>query len=85
MYPSGTVCLSILNEVRGTLLLEHAHHLAMINTVALSTRPYAVVTGCSAWLQDEGWRPSITVKNILTGIQVQALCQAMSPSFCKHY
>ncbi|EIE24564.1 E2 ubiquitin-conjugating-like enzyme [Coccomyxa subellipsoidea C-169] len=32
IYPSGTVCLSILNE-------------------------------------DEGWRPSITVKNILTGIQ----------------
>ncbi|CAL5219447.1 g1280 [Coccomyxa viridis] len=32
VYPSGTVCLSILNE-------------------------------------DEGWRPSITVKNILTGIQ----------------
>lgn len=32
VYPSGTVCLSILNE-------------------------------------DEGWRPSITVKQILTGIQ----------------
>jgi ubiquitin-conjugating enzyme E2 I len=33
IYPSGTVCLSILNE-------------------------------------DEGWRPSITIKQILTGIQV---------------
>lgn len=33
IYPSGTVCLSILNE-------------------------------------DEGWRPSITVKQILLGIQV---------------
>jgi len=33
IYPSGTVCLSILNE-------------------------------------DEGWRPSITVKQILMGIQV---------------
>lgn len=36
IYPSGTVCLSILNE-------------------------------------DEGWRPSITVKQILMGIQVRAL------------
>jgi hypothetical protein len=36
IYPSGTVCLSILNE-------------------------------------DEGWRPSITVKQILLGIQVRSL------------
>ena len=37
IYPSGTVCLSILNE-------------------------------------DEGWRPSITVKQILLGIQVRIHC-----------
>ena len=38
-----------------------------------------------AGLQDEGWRPSITVKNILTGIQVQRPpCQCTSPSLSAH-
>lgn len=37
VYPSGTVCLSILNE-------------------------------------DEDWKPSITIKQILLGIQVQPVC-----------
>jgi hypothetical protein len=31
-----------------------------------------------AFVQDEGWRPSITVKNILTGIQARA------PLQCQH-
>lgn len=30
----------------------------------------ATFIGILEILQDEGWRPSITVKNILTGIQV---------------
>ena len=34
-------------------------------------------------LQDEGWRPSITVKNILTGIQVCALAIRGLPFVCK--
>lgn len=45
IYPSGTVCLSILNE-------------------------------------DEGWKPSITVKQILLGIQVLLLLLLMSSTHC---
>lgn len=40
IYPSGTVCLSILNE-------------------------------------DEGWKPSITVKQILLGVQVSSLLASL--------
>lgn len=45
VYPSGTVCLSILNE-------------------------------------DEDWKPSITIKQILLGIQVQLLSCVFTRSKC---
>jgi ubiquitin-conjugating enzyme E2 I len=62
VYPSGTVCLSILNEVS----LPLGHHACLCFEV------FCVGSFLVTFedMQDEGWRPSITVKNILTGIQV---------------
>lgn len=63
IYPSGTVCLSILNEVCGVSGLY----------ITMNKQSFAVVT-LAGFLQDEAWRPSITVTQILLGIQVVPVC-----------
>lgn len=63
IYPSGTVCLSILNEVRSVNALN----------ITVIKQSVAVITFVGS-LQDEAWRPSITVTQILLGIQVVPLC-----------
>ena len=58
---SGTVCLSILNEV------PHAQPACAANSACLCTLTRSIA-------QDEGWRPSITIKQIVLGIQARAPC-----------
>ena len=61
MYPSGTVCLSILNEVRPPPTPSAPPHGDSWSLTLASPRP--------SRSKDEGWVPSITVKQILMGIQ----------------
>ena len=62
MYPSGTVCLSILNEVRPPDAGRASPRRLLVADPRLaSPRP--------SRSKDEGWVPSITVKQILMGIQ----------------
>ncbi len=84
IYPSGTVCLSILNEVRIHKLVyaltdepEHGQALFALPQ-SLLWRAHSVSSCCNchcclSLLQDEGWKPSITVKQILLGVQVCCL------------
>lgn len=57
VYPSGTVCLSILNEDSVSLQ-------AVSSVLFISSLPNLFTVASS-----QGWRPAITVKQILVGIQ----------------
>lgn len=63
IYPSGTVCLSILNE---DIVSLQCYNLGPL------TNPWLWITW-TCWLAClwyfQGWRPAITVKQVLTGIQ----------------
>ncbi|RRT65772.1 hypothetical protein B296_00027969, partial [Ensete ventricosum] len=59
VYPSGTVCLSILNEDSVSCCCYKPSSLANVAVKCVMT--------CLCHMQ--GWRPAITVKQILVGIQ----------------
>ncbi|KAF2601220.1 hypothetical protein F2Q70_00026355 [Brassica cretica] len=62
VYPSGTVCLSILNEDYVTTL----HHCFVLLRANVLKEKKKALQGS---LTPQGWRPAITVKQILVGIQ----------------
>ena len=74
IYPSGTVCLSILNEDKGapdalagrTNRLVFRPHVFRPNRRRSTRRPPDTTVRCTS---PAGWKPSITIKQLLIGIQ----------------
>jgi ubiquitin-conjugating enzyme E2 I len=58
VYPSGTVCLSILNEDS-----------VSTQTISLVLLKFHTAEFTFLVVHSQGWRPAITVKQILVGIQ----------------
>ena len=69
VYPSGTVCLSIINEVRFRIFSTPLELRLLCIACRSNTAHMPEVVSGAAAVQDEGWRPAITIRQVLTGIQ----------------